>query len=409
MRQRWLPQHLYLRVLLAMIISITVVLTATTAVTVRESQMRLKGELLERGQNQLKVLIRTSSVYFAQQDAHQLILIGEAATEGGQPQFVAFYSVTGELMAAAAAPDAPDNARVSFGDLPGLAQATDANQVRWTDNFFEIAQPIVYQGQQAGIIALRFGLDGLADDLSRELRRSSITTLILVVVLSLVLGLLLRQFIIAPLRRLSAASDQIARGVWITPAEQERADEFGALARSLSQMVKALHARESQLREQVAAVQSLNTELDTRVIERTHELHQLVTNQERILAQIREMSTPVVPILKGIIVVPIVGSLDTQRAAQLIDNVLSGIEQHHARIAVLDVTGVPVIDTHVAAVIIKTADAARLLGAAAILVGIRPEVAQTLVQLGIDLSGILTFATLQEVLQTRVAQLERVA
>jgi anti-anti-sigma regulatory factor/HAMP domain-containing protein len=400
MRQRWLPQSLYFRVLLAVIVSITIVLTVLTALTVSDSQVRLKEDMLERGQNQLKILIHASSVYVAQQDAHQLILTGEAATQGGQPQFVAFYSVAGELLAAAAAPNAPDAARVGFGDLLQLSRTSGTNQVRWSDNYLEIAQPIVYQGQQAGTVAVRLGAEGLAADFNRELTQSIITALILVVALSLVVGLLLRQFIILPLRRLSAASDQISEGVWAMPAGQERADEFGKLARSFGQMVKALQAREAQLQEQVAEVQSLNAELDARVVERTHELHQLVGAQERLLSQIQEMSTPVVPVLEGVIVVPIVGSLDSQRATQLIQSVLNGVGQHHARIAVLDITGVPVVDTHVAGVILQSAGAARLLGCAAVLVGIRPEVAQTLVQLGVDLSSIRTYPTLQEALRT---------
>jgi anti-anti-sigma regulatory factor/HAMP domain-containing protein len=409
MRRHWLPQNLYLRVLLAMIGSITIVLAILTAFTLSDSQARLKDEMLDRGQNQLKVLIHASSVYFAQQDAHQLILTGQAATEGGQPQFVAFYSPAGELLAAAAAPSAPDTARVAFGELPQLAQASGSNQVRWTDDYLEIAQPVIYYGQPSGIVALRFGAEGLAASFNRELTQSIITALILVVVLNVVVGLLLRQFMIVPLRRLAATSDQISGGVWVTPADQDRSDEFGKLARSFGQMVKTLQAREAQLQEQVSAVKSLNAELDARVAERTHELNQLVGHQEQLLDQIREMSTPVVPVVEGVIVVPIVGSLDSRRATQLIQSVLVGIEEHHARLAVLDITGVPVVDTHVAGVIIQAAGAARLLGSAAVLVGIRPEVAQTLVQLGIDLSGIQTFTTLREALQTSLARPKRVA
>jgi anti-anti-sigma factor len=409
MYQRWLPQNLYFRVLLALIISITMVSAVLTALIVSDSQARLRDDMLERGQNQLKVLSYASSVYFAQQDTHQLILTGEAATGGGQPQFVAFYSAAGELLATAAAPNAPDTARVAFGDLLQLAQTSGANQVRWANGYLEIAQSIVYQGQPSGAVAVRFGTEGLEAEFNRELLQSIITALILVVVLNLVVGLLLRQFIIQPLRRLSAASDQISAGAWVIPVGQERSDEFGKLARSFGQMVKTLQTREAELQEQVAAVQSLNAQLDARVVERTHELHQLVANQEQLLNQIREMSTPVVPVLEGVIVVPIVGSLDSRRATQLIQSVLAGVEQHRARLAVLDITGVPVVDTHVAGVIVQAASAARLLGSTAFVVGIRPEVAQTLVQLGVDLSGIQTYPTLQEALRTTAARYRRVA
>jgi anti-anti-sigma factor len=409
MYPRWLPPNLYLRILILTLISIALVLAAITGFSLSESQARLRGEMLEQAQGQLRVLTHAASVYAAQEDAHQLILTGQAATTGGQPQFVAFYSPAGELMAAAAAPSSPDAARVAFGDLPQLAQTSGASQVRWTETHLEIADPIVYQGQPAGTVAVRLGLEELAENYRRELLRSITMSAILLVALVLVIGLLLRQFVIVPLRRLSAASDRISTGEWIAPPGQERSDELGTLARSFDQMLKTLRAREAQLHDQVAAVQLLNNELDARVVERTHKLHDLVEQQEQLLRQIRTMSTPVVPVLEGVIVVPIVGSLDSQRTEQLLENVLSGVERQRARLTVLDITGVPVVDTHVAGVIIQTASAARLLGCATALVGTSPEVAQTLVQLGVDLTGLRTFATLQDALHaTAVRQLHKI-
>jgi anti-anti-sigma factor len=396
---RWLPQNLYLRMLLAMAVSITIVLAGVTAISVSDSQARLKQDMLGRGLDYTKILIHAASVYVAQKDAHQLTLTATAATEGNQVQFVAFYDETGTLLAAAAAPDAPPSTRAPFGDLLRQAQASSDTVIRWSDDHLEIAQPIIYQGQDSGTVALRVAAEGLEANLNRELTRTIFTAVILAMVISLTVGLLLRQFVIVPLRQLSNASDQVSAGTWVSPTGQERRDEFGSVARSFSQMVATLQMREAQLQEQVVAVQTLNTELDARVIERTQELHQLVGHQEELLAQIRQMSTPVVPVLEGVIVLPIVGSLDTQRASQLIQSVLNGIEEQHAHLAVLDITGVPVVDSQVAKVILQASDAARLLGAAAVLVGIRPEVAQTLVQLGVNLEGIRTFATLQEALQ----------
>jgi signal transduction histidine kinase len=199
-------------------------------------------------------------------------LTGEAATQGGTPLFVAFYAMTGTLLAAAAYPMAPDAARTTFGDLPQLAQHSYAEQIRWSAEYLELAQPIIYQGQPVGMAALRLGTEELTAAFYRELVQSTATTLILTVVLSLVIGLLLRQIVIAPLRRLSAASDQISLGDWVSPPGQERADELGTLARSFGQMLSALHAREQQLHEQVAATQQLNAELDARVVKRTEEL-----------------------------------------------------------------------------------------------------------------------------------------
>ena len=93
---------------------------------------------------------------------------------------------------------------------------------------------------------------------------------------------------------------------------------------------------------------------------------------------------------------PLIGSIDSRRAQQVLDTLLHGITERHARIAILDITGVPLVDTQVANALVAAAQAVRLLGAQVILTGIRPEVAQTLVGLGIDLAGLVTRATLQD-------------
>ncbi|HEX6290765.1 MAG TPA: STAS domain-containing protein [Herpetosiphonaceae bacterium] len=117
--------------------------------------------------------------------------------------------------------------------------------------------------------------------------------------------------------------------------------------------------------------------------------------QQRLLETVRELSTPAIPVYDGILVLPLVGNIDTGRAGQLMEAVLTSIQREHSSVVILDVTGVPVMDTGVANHILQVTHAARLLGAQCMLVGIRPEVAQTLVQLGADLSGIITRSDLQ--------------
>lgn len=93
---------------------------------------------------------------------------------------------------------------------------------------------------------------------------------------------------------------------------------------------------------------------------------------------------------------PIVGTLDSQRAEQLTSDLLAAVERHRARIVILDLAGVAIVDTAVADVIVRTGKAVRLLGASAYVTGMRGAVAQTVVQLGIDLTGIETFGALQD-------------
>ena len=112
-------------------------------------------------------------------------------------------------------------------------------------------------------------------------------------------------------------------------------------------------------------------------------------------AALRELSTPLIPIGDEVLVMPLVGALDTSRAQQVIEMLLRGVAAGHARVAILDITGVPLVDTQVANALLQAAQSVRLLGAQVLITGIRPEVAQTLVGLGVDLSRMITQATLQ--------------
>ena len=113
-------------------------------------------------------------------------------------------------------------------------------------------------------------------------------------------------------------------------------------------------------------------------------------------AALRDLSTPLLPIADGLLVVPIIGVLDAQRAADMIEVVLSGVVTHAATTVIIDITGMPFVDTQTGDALIHTARAVRLLGAQIILTGIRPEVAQVLHTLGVDFQGIITQRTLQE-------------
>jgi rsbT co-antagonist protein RsbR len=117
-----------------------------------------------------------------------------------------------------------------------------------------------------------------------------------------------------------------------------------------------------------------------------------VLRQASVLA---EVSTPLLPIADGLVVMPLVGDIDAQRAQQMIEVLLKGIGEHRARVAILDITGVKVVDTHVASALVRAAQSVALLGARVVITGIRPEIAQSLVQLGTDLNTMVTHSSLQ--------------
>lgn len=110
---------------------------------------------------------------------------------------------------------------------------------------------------------------------------------------------------------------------------------------------------------------------------------------------LRELSVPVVSVWEGVLVVPLVGVLDSTRAREMTQTLLESVSEKRVRVVILDITGVPAVDTQVADHLIRTVKAARLLGTQSVLVGIRPVIAQTLVRLGVDLESVHTEADLQ--------------
>jgi rsbT co-antagonist protein RsbR len=124
-----------------------------------------------------------------------------------------------------------------------------------------------------------------------------------------------------------------------------------------------------------------------------------VRERERVIRQqqdaIRELSTPVLQVRERILILPIIGVLDEQRADQFTEQLLAGIRDHRAKVVVIDITGVPDVDSEVANHLVQAVDASRLMGASVILTGLSPEIAQTLVTIGVDLGKMNTVGDLQ--------------
>jgi rsbT co-antagonist protein RsbR len=117
--------------------------------------------------------------------------------------------------------------------------------------------------------------------------------------------------------------------------------------------------------------------------------------QDLLRSTIRELSTPIIPVYEGILVLPLVGSIDSRRAAEVTERLLEAIAAQQAEIVIIDITGVSLIDTSTANHLLMTTRAANLLGSRVVLVGMGPEIAQTIVHLGVELHGLITLADLQ--------------
>ena len=119
---------------------------------------------------------------------------------------------------------------------------------------------------------------------------------------------------------------------------------------------------------------------------------------DRQRLQLLEVATPVIKLWDGIVAVPLIGTLDSARSQVVMETLLNAVVDQHARFAILDITGVPTVDSLVAQHLMKTVAAARLMGAECVVSGIRPAIAQTIVHLGLDLGTVKTRASLADAL-----------
>ncbi len=128
---------------------------------------------------------------------------------------------------------------------------------------------------------------------------------------------------------------------------------------------------------------------------------ELVFTQQQI---IQELSTPLMPLSDKVVAMPLVGTIDSNRAQQVLETLLEGVAEQQAETVIMDITGVKVVDTQVANVLLQAAQAVKLLGAEVILTGISPTLAMTLIHLGADMGGIVTCSTLQAGIARSVKQ-----
>jgi anti-anti-sigma regulatory factor len=211
--------------------------------------------------------------------------------------------------------------------------------------------------------------------------------------------------------RLRTAADSLDLSAYLS-AQRERIGEMAAaglplrtIARATSDLrdpvVEHLRRSISDVNGQRAAVDALDYILRESLIVSGEvyaaEREDKVEDEFRNL--IRRLSTPVIQVWDEIQVLPLIGVIDSTRARQMTEQLLERIVSDQARVVIMDITGVPTVDTAVADHILKTAKAAGLVGARAILVGISPQVAQTLVRLGVSLGDVETYADMRSGLE----------
>lgn len=158
----------------------------------------------------------------------------------------------------------------------------------------------------------------------------------------------------------------------------------------ISQVIVALRSLKGELTGYATIIRDLSA------IDSFKRMEQELRDQQAVLREmLHAMATPIIPITEDIVVMPLIGTMDSDRAEQFLESALKGAEMRRARVVIIDITGLRHIDTGVAGTLIRASAALKLLGAQVVLTGIRAEIARTLVGLGVDLATLITHSTLQ--------------
>jgi DNA-binding response OmpR family regulator len=195
---------------------------------------------------------------------------------------------------------------------------------------------------------------------------------------------------------------------------EQRTVELESALKNLEEMTSALRKSKGELETEVAQqteeLRRTNARLALELTERERTEKARAALQEQVIrakdARLAELSTPLIPITDRIMVMPLIGTIDATRAQQALEAALHGVQANRAEVVILDVTGVTTIDAEVASTLMSAAASLRLVGAKAVITGIRVELAQTLVTLGIDLSGVVTKGTLKSGIDYALKQAE---
>ena len=177
-------------------------------------------------------------------------------------------------------------------------------------------------------------------------------------------------------------------------SSSDTATFFFSLKQPLFERIRATTGDARQMADCIWALTRLLDQLGLYTVEVFQKTREELVERQR--QEIEELSTPVVKLWEGIVALPLIGTLDSGRTQVVMQNLLETIVQTEAEIAIIDITGVPTVDTLTAQHLLKTVSAARLMGADCIISGIRPQIAQTIVQLGVELN-VVSKATLADV------------
>ncbi|RRR69372.1 MAG: HAMP domain-containing protein [Candidatus Viridilinea halotolerans] len=268
--------------------------------------------------------------------------------------------------------------------------------------YFLSYQPIAEADWSIGLLTPLDDLTRSASAVSEVIGESSQATLLttltstsVLVLLTALVSFFFTQRLVSPLRKLAIAAHHIGQGDYTRQVVVRSQDEIGDMARAFHTMSQSILASQARLQRDNQGLEETVRARTTELEETVQQLSSSLAEQAQLHHQLQQLSTPVIRVSQGVLLVPLIGSLDSQRAKQALDLLLKEVVAERARTVILDVTGIVVIDQAVATALLQTAFALRLLGTGMIMSGIRPELAEVLVTLDLDLSLVRTMATLE--------------
>jgi rsbT co-antagonist protein RsbR len=370
-------------VMLSIVIGI---LLARAQTIVEDAIIARHVQLLELTARQLALPARESDIVKAREVMAPIPQMGSISR-------VALYSVTGIYLNQVTA----NGVAVDSGqDDPLVRDAIRTDQIirqRGPDEILLVA-PIKDAGRPVGGLVMNLPTGDIQQQFTALRQTALLVGVVLVAVMAMVAWLIAR-YTARPIESLTRAAAAFARGELDWRVDVQRGGELGMLAQEFRRMAHDLLASRQ-------AIESQNHMLEQRVAARTADLEQAldalresISDREQLSTTIHAISSPVMPVLDGILVMPLIGTIDSSRAELIVRTLLDGVERYQADYVIIDVTGVPIFDAQVAGVLLDAARAAMLLGTRSILVGLRPELAQTIIGLGIDLAGLVTLPSLQ--------------
>ncbi len=382
-------------------ISLGSLLLALAALVTVLTFVEMRREAITEKQALVDVMNYTFETLLGQEAFPSLQRVVENAATASSLQSVVIVDRAGVVLASSNHHDVGKVAKETFLraflDLGHWARTT-----RTTASTVVILQPLRgrgYLGGAGGDIAGVVEVTVALDVLEGQARTAALRLLPIILggffALSLGMAIMLRVLVTKPVGELALVAQRIRNGQRGIRSRILRDDEVGFLSRAFDDMAIEIETILSGLEEQVSArtadLEAERSELDRAL----SELQTSTAARLGLLQTVRDLSTPVIRIYEQILVLPLVGEVDAERARQIETSLLAGIERHRATEVLLDLTGVPFVDTAVAAYLMRAARAAQLIGSGVIIVGISPRVAQSLVQLRVDFSGIATRANLQ--------------